>query len=282
MSQKSSRQVSREVACANDQLDGYVRDFARKSRKRGPTHARNCTGGGLPPWGVIQDPTKPHIWQAGARALSRTQRMSALGSWQVCPSSGSRRLACFHCDAGACHGMNALGLAYDGTTLPLEKRPLCGARNRAGGTCGKRIVPGKRRCRLHGGLSTGPVTPEGKKRISAAQRLRWSQPGGSRAAAAHPTIKVDGSATESNGQHHQNRGPMRKSHPTRTEFEQRAKEILRREMRVRDLSYKELSFKLGLRGVRCGSRSLTNKVSGGGFSAAFFLLCLDVIGATTP
>jgi len=36
------------------------------------------------------------------------------------------------------------------------------------------VVPGKRRCRLHGGLSTGPQTPEGKARIAAAQRERWT------------------------------------------------------------------------------------------------------------
>ena len=29
------------------------------------------------------------------------------------------------------------------------------------------------RCPLHGGLSTGPTTPEGRERISAAQRRRW-------------------------------------------------------------------------------------------------------------
>jgi hypothetical protein len=29
------------------------------------------------------------------------------------------------------------------------------------------------RCPLHGGLSTGPKTPEGKARISAAARARW-------------------------------------------------------------------------------------------------------------
>jgi hypothetical protein len=29
------------------------------------------------------------------------------------------------------------------------------------------------RCPLHGGLSTGPKTPEGKARIAAAARRRW-------------------------------------------------------------------------------------------------------------
>ena len=36
-----------------------------------------------------------------------------------------------------------------------------------------RVVPGKRRCRFHGGLSTGPRTMEGRARIAEAQRRRW-------------------------------------------------------------------------------------------------------------
>jgi hypothetical protein len=38
-----------------------------------------------------------------------------------------------------------------------------------------RSEPGKRRCRFHGGLSTGPRTAEGKVRIAAAQRRRWAE-----------------------------------------------------------------------------------------------------------
>jgi hypothetical protein len=37
------------------------------------------------------------------------------------------------------------------------------------------VVVGKARCRLHGGLSTGPKTPEGRERIAAAQRKRWHE-----------------------------------------------------------------------------------------------------------
>ncbi|MDA0990572.1 MAG: HGGxSTG domain-containing protein [Verrucomicrobia bacterium] len=35
----------------------------------------------------------------------------------------------------------------------------CGARTRSGTPCKRFPVPGKRRCRMHGGLSTGPKTP---------------------------------------------------------------------------------------------------------------------------
>ncbi len=36
-----------------------------------------------------------------------------------------------------------------------------------------RVVSGKRRCRFHGGMSTGPRTKAGRARIAEAQRRRW-------------------------------------------------------------------------------------------------------------
>jgi hypothetical protein len=56
-----------------------------------------------------------------------------------------------------------------------KRRPACGAKNRSGSPCRVAPVPGKRRCRFHGGLSTGPKTVEGKLRIAAAQRRRWAR-----------------------------------------------------------------------------------------------------------
>jgi len=44
----------------------------------------------------------------------------------------------------------------------------CEAKTRKGTACQKLPLTGKARCRLHGGLSTGPKTPEGKARIAAA------------------------------------------------------------------------------------------------------------------
>ena len=44
----------------------------------------------------------------------------------------------------------------------------CGAKTRRGTPCQTPAITGKARCRLHGGLSTGPKTPEGKARIAAA------------------------------------------------------------------------------------------------------------------
>jgi len=49
----------------------------------------------------------------------------------------------------------------------LEPR-RCGAKTRSGTPCAKYPIAGKRRCRNHGGLSTGPKTAEGRARIAAA------------------------------------------------------------------------------------------------------------------
>lgn len=46
-----------------------------------------------------------------------------------------------------------------------EQRIICGARRRRDGNpCQSQSVPGKRRCKWHGGCSTGPRTAEGRER----------------------------------------------------------------------------------------------------------------------
>jgi hypothetical protein len=52
----------------------------------------------------------------------------------------------------------------------------CAKLHRKLGWCRRWPVPGKKRCRLHGGMSTGARTPEGKARALAARReglQRW-------------------------------------------------------------------------------------------------------------
>ncbi len=46
--------------------------------------------------------------------------------------------------------------------------PRCGAKNRLGEHCAPPAIHGKRRCRLHGGHSTGARTPKGLERIRQA------------------------------------------------------------------------------------------------------------------
>jgi hypothetical protein len=51
-----------------------------------------------------------------------------------------------------------------------HKAPRCGAHSRRTGLpCRAPAVRGKQRCRLHGGKSTGPKTPEGIERVSKSQ-----------------------------------------------------------------------------------------------------------------
>jgi hypothetical protein len=92
-----------------------------------------------------------------------------------CPASKHPRTCSNHqCRMGAaCRELWALGLRGNRSPLPRKERPACGARNRQGKPCAVRVEPGKRRCRFHGGLSTGPRTAAGRARIAEAQRRRW-------------------------------------------------------------------------------------------------------------
>lgn len=54
-------------------------------------------------------------------------------------------------------------------------RVTCGAITRKGTPCRAKSEPGRRRCKFHGGYSTGPKTPEGRARIAEAQRKRWDR-----------------------------------------------------------------------------------------------------------
>jgi hypothetical protein len=51
-----------------------------------------------------------------------------------------------------------------------KQGPRCGARTRTGAPCQRKPVLGKKRCPNHGGLSSGPKTPEGRARSLAALR----------------------------------------------------------------------------------------------------------------
>lgn len=53
--------------------------------------------------------------------------------------------------------------------------PRCGARTRSARPCQRKPVLYKDRCPNHGGLSTGPKTPEGKARSAEGRRQRWAR-----------------------------------------------------------------------------------------------------------
>ena len=68
--------------------------------------------------------------------------------------------------------------------MDKKDRPRCGAkcRSRNYAPCQALVVwdkkndrPRNGRCRMHGGLSSGPKTEEGRKKISEAVKLRWKK-----------------------------------------------------------------------------------------------------------
>ena len=65
------------------------------------------------------------------------------------------------------------------------------------------------------------------------------------------------------------------------EYEIRAKNTLKAELKRRGITYARLAELLTERGVSENERNLTNKISRGSFTTAFFLMVMDVIGANT-
>lgn len=69
----------------------------------------------------------------------------------------------------------------------------------------------------------------------------------------------------------------RKSVPINAEYEVKAKVALRDAMTKHGSNYEDLGAKLRAMGVEITDRGLENKISRGGFSAAFMLQCLDAL-----
>jgi hypothetical protein len=65
------------------------------------------------------------------------------------------------------------GLSAKRTAAQARRRVPCDAKSRKGVPCRNTSEPGRPRCKYHGGMSTGPRTPEGRARIAEAQRRRW-------------------------------------------------------------------------------------------------------------
>lgn len=70
----------------------------------------------------------------------------------------------------------------------------------------------------------------------------------------------------------------RKDDPATVEYETKAKNLLKAELRRKGVTYAQLAEKLAALGVHETERNLNNKISRGGFSAAFLLQSLDAIG----
>jgi hypothetical protein len=70
-----------------------------------------------------------------------------------------------------------------------------------------------------------------------------------------------------------------KAHPVNAEYESRAKNLLKGELKRRGVTYAQLAERLTTMGLDENERNLNNKISRGGFTAAFLLQCLAAIGA---
>ena len=73
---------------------------------------------------------------------------------------------------------------------------------------------------------------------------------------------------------------MAKADPATVEFETRAKNLIKAELKRRGVTYAGLAEKLAGIGVSENERNLNNKISRGGFTAAFLLQCLTAIGVS--
>jgi hypothetical protein len=72
-----------------------------------------------------------------------------------------------------------------------------------------------------------------------------------------------------------------KNNPATQAFEEKAKNLLKGEIKRRGLTYAQLAEKLAAVGVAENERNLNNKISRGGFTAAFLIQCLEAIGCKT-
>ena len=69
-----------------------------------------------------------------------------------------------------------------------------------------------------------------------------------------------------------------KNKPLTVEYEAKAKNLLKGELKRKGVTYTQLVEKLAEIGANETERNLANKISRGGFTAAFLIQCLDAIG----
>jgi hypothetical protein len=65
------------------------------------------------------------------------------------------------------------------------------------------------------------------------------------------------------------------------DWQAQAKGIIRGELKRRNLSYRDLADRLQEIGVKETEKNVVNKIARGGFTAVFFLQCIEAIGVTT-
>ncbi len=70
----------------------------------------------------------------------------------------------------------------------------------------------------------------------------------------------------------------RKGEPVNVEYETKAKNLLKGELKRRGVTYAQLAERLSAMGINENERNLNNKISRGGVPAAFLIQCLKSIG----
>jgi hypothetical protein len=65
------------------------------------------------------------------------------------------------------------------------------------------------------------------------------------------------------------------------EYEEKAKNLLKGELKRKGVTYAQLVERLAEIGVKETERNLANKISRGGFTAAFLIQCLEAIGVSS-
>jgi 3-mercaptopyruvate sulfurtransferase SseA len=69
--------------------------------------------------------------------------------------------------------------------------------------------------------------------------------------------------------------------PERNDWEDRASNLLKAELKRRGVTYAQLVEKLAALGVAEDEKNVRNKLSRGKFTAAYMLQCLEAIGCET-
>lgn len=72
-----------------------------------------------------------------------------------------------------------------------------------------------------------------------------------------------------------------KDNPVTQEWETKAKNLLKGELKRRGITYAQLAELLKGLDIHETERNLNNKISRGGFTAAFLLQCLQAVGTET-
>jgi hypothetical protein len=68
-----------------------------------------------------------------------------------------------------------------------------------------------------------------------------------------------------------------KSNPLTAQYEEKAKNLLKGELKRKGVTYAQLAERLAGLGIQETERNLANKISRGGFTAAFLLQCLEAV-----